>query len=353
MTSTGTHSAAEKGDKHVWVIAAIAASAAVVVTATWTGIGNVAGFPPIPPGHLRIPTGLTLATGTEGYTGYALWAWLGGAYGERSRRFAGITAICALALSLSVQAPYHLMLAENWKHAPVLLVIGSSSVPVVDVILGSVLGHLQLSDKAAAKEAAEAQAQAQRQAEIERAEADERTALRAELEAAREAHETELCGLREDLEAERCARTEAEQEAALRPALEAARDAARTELEAVQAALETEAAARAEAERQAADAEAKAATLARKLAASAGPKKTRRSGPAAGSDKTRSAAETEVPNDFDAQAAALAILADEPDISGAKLAERVGMSERWGQTFKKQLAASRPAGGEETGEDPS
>ena len=44
--------------------------------------------------------------------------------------------------------------------------------------------------------------------------------------------------------------------------------------------------------------------------------------------------------DFDASTQALSILAAEPDISGAKLAERVGMSERWGQNFKKNLAAS-------------
>jgi hypothetical protein len=36
---------------------------------------------------------------------------------------------------------------------------------------------------------------------------------------------------------------------------------------------------------------------------------------------------------------ALRILADEPDISGAKLAERVGMSKRWGQLHKPELVA--------------
>lgn len=46
-----------------------------------------------------------------------------------------------------------------------------------------------------------------------------------------------------------------------------------------------------------------------------------------------------VPQDVDAQAEALAILAGEPGISGAQLGRRVGRSERWGQDLKKKLAA--------------
>jgi len=354
MAPMGTHSA-EKGDKHIWVIAAIAASAAVVVTATWTGIGNVAGFPPIPLGHLRIPTGLTLATGTEGYTGYALWAWLGGAAGERSRKFAGVTAICALALSLSVQAPYHLMLAEHWAHAPVLLVIGSSSVPVIDVILGSVLGHLQLSDKAAAKAAAEAQAAAERQAAIERAENDERAALRRQLAEERRTHEAELTEMRDaaqaEIEAERGAR-----ETALRQAQEAAQAAAssaaqvsamtgrhaeadeelaelRVKVSALEEARHTADEALAEATRRADAAEAKAERLSRKLAPNSGTGRNRNAAPKdAGQNRTT------VPNDVDARAQALAILLEEPNITGKELGERCGRGERWGQLRKSELA---------------
>lgn len=45
------------------------------------------------------------------------------------------------------------------------------------------------------------------------------------------------------------------------------------------------------------------------------------------------------------QAQALAVLNAEPDISGRELAERVGMSERWGQQFKKDLAGHVAEGG--------
>lgn len=117
---------------------------------------------------------------------------------------------------------------------------------------------------------------------------------------------------------------------------EAGRSAALAELNTARAALETAFADRREADSRAEMAEAKAAVLTRKLAASAGG--------AAGAGRGRRTPDAGVPKDFDAQAAALAILAEEPDISGAKLAERVGRSERWGQDFKKQLA-TRPAGG--------
>jgi hypothetical protein len=57
---------------------------------------------------------------------------------------------------------------------------------------------------------------------------------------------------------------------------------------------------------------------------------------------------TEVPKDVDARAEALAILAAEPDISGAQLGLRVGRTGRWGQTFKKNLVGTAPKGQDPT-----
>jgi hypothetical protein len=112
--------------------------------------------------------------------------------------------------------------------------------------------------------------------------------------------------------------------------------------------LEAAGAARADAERRAAEAEAQAATFARKAPANSGaktPRKRPARNPAGSSRKTpATATETEVPDDFDAQAEALRILAAEPRISGAKLAERVGRSERWGQLLKSNLAKAAPQG---------
>lgn len=124
--------------------------------------------------------------------------------------------------------------------------------------------------------------------------------------------------------------------AAQQEALEAAQDAQRAAQDRA-----------AEAERAAVQAAQKAEVLARKLEA-AKPKRPRRAPAqdrAAAPRSTRAEARaTEVPDDLDARAEALAILAAEPGISGAQLGPRVGMSKRWGQEFKRDLAAAAPRG---------
>lgn len=335
-----THGAPGEPRRHLWVIGIIAASAAAEVFATWTGLGGVAGFPVIHVARLRLGLGWTLATGTEAYAGYALWTWLMGAPGERSRKYAMSSALGSLGLSLIGQVAYHLMLASGRTRPPTAVVAFVACLPVVVLMLAAVMAHLVHADASAAQAAEVRRAAAERQAAIERAEADERTALRAGLDAARE-----------ELVAERAARTEAQRNAALRAEAEAARNEA-------QAALDAERAARAEAdathgealaaaetaregaERQAADAEAKAARLTRKLEANG----TRKPGAKAAA-QGRSGTRTTVPSDVDARAEALRILADNPNISGAKLGEACGMSERWGQLRKGELAEHVANGG--------
>jgi hypothetical protein len=207
--------------------------------------------------------------------------------------------------------------------------------------------RVQLAEEQAAAGTAAAQAQEALRAAALRAEEGAQAAVRAALEAAGEAHRARENALLQEGAAERHAREIAEQGASRWSAAEDARIAAEAgrasnadQLRSARDALEAANAARREAEARAEQAEAKAAALARRAGTAAGAKGTRSAGSAAGGG----APATKVPKDFDAQAAALAILAEEPDISGAKLGERVGRSERWGQDFKKQLA-TRPAGG--------
>lgn len=328
---------------HLWVLVIIAACALLEVWASWVTIGSMSGFPEL---FKTIPTDWTLAVTTEAYWGYALYSWLAAAPGPRSRRFAMWSASAVFLLSLTGQGSAHLV--KPGTPPPTPLIVFVTALPVIVLALIAVLVHLRQADREETEKAAQAKAEAERMAAIERAENDDRTALRAQIAEMTEAHEAELCGLREALEAERCARSEAERQAAEREALRVQRDEANTALEAEKTARQAAQDARAEAERQAAELEARTEALTRKLARAAGQKKTRN----AGSGKSRKDPDTAVPNDVDAQAAALSILAAEPDLSGAELARRTGMSERWGQAFKKQLAA-RPAGGEEDGGGPS
>ena len=122
-------------------------------------------------------------------------------------------------------------------------------------------------------------------------------------------------------------------------AAEFARESSAGELRTTREALDAAITARNDAETRAANAETQAATATRKLAATAGAKRTRKTAGPAGP----AGAETKVPKDVDAQAEALSVLADEPDISGAALGPRVGKSPRWGQLYLQKLA-SRPAG---------
>lgn len=284
---------------HLWVLVIIAVCCLVKVWPSWVGIGAEAGFPDFG----KIPTDWTLAVVIEAYWAYAVYAWLAAPAGKRSRLFAMWSAAGVFALSLVGQSAAQVMAAKAVD-------VFANALPVLVLALIAILVHLRRHDRDDAETAERKRAGAERAAAAEAVAADERTTLRAELEAAL---------------------------AALEPAQTRA----------------------AEAEAAAVAAGAKAAELARKLEAARPRKRPRRAAPqrpAAGTrkpprseapaDPAEASAEdpaTEVPNDVDAQAEALAILADEPDISGAKLAERVGMSERWGQTLKKNLAA-RTAG---------
>jgi hypothetical protein len=287
MTRMGKHweesiTAAPPRRDHLWVLVIVAACALLEVWASWVTIGAMSGFPKI--GHL--PTDWTLAVTTELYWGYALYAWLATAPGPRSRRFAMWSAAAVFTLSLTGQGAAHLV-APGTKPSPVLVVF-VTALPVIVLALIAVLVHLRQVDRE------------------EVAEVAEESALRAEL---RSAH--------------------------------AAREAAEAERQAAEAAL-------GDAQREAAEATAKAEALTRKLAASAGAKRGRNAGrrnPAtAGRRKGAEDPATRVPKDVNARAEALGILDTEPGISGAKLGDRVGMSERWGQLFKSEMVRAAPQG---------
>jgi hypothetical protein len=209
----------------------------------------------------------------------------------------------------------------------------------------------QLAQEQAAKRGAAAEAQTALRDAVRQAQADAQNALDDALQTAAEASKARENALRQEIDGQRHAREIAEQGADRwseaedrRIAAEIAQASSAGELRTTREALDAAIEARNAAESRAANAEAQAATLTRKLTAVAGAKRARKNAPAA-ADAGGRAGEAKVPNDVDAQAEALSILADEPDIKGAALGPRVGKSERWGQLFLQRLAA-RPVGGE-------
>lgn len=305
-------------DRFLWPAAVIAACVMLEVWASWLQIGSVSGFPKFG----GMTTGWILPVSTEAYWSCALFAWLAGAPGSASRKFAMWSAAGMFVLSLGGQESAHLLEAGRRAAPPAVVVGFVSALPLVSLALIALLVHLRHADREKAVAVARAAAQAAREAALERAEADERTALRAELETARGT-----------LEAERRARTDAQQEAARLASAEAERAQAVTARDDALAAAESAQGALADAERRAARAEDRAARADRKTGAHAGPRHAR-----TGSAAEAPAGRTQLEIARDARAKAEGILAERPGISGAELAAECGMKERWGQTVKKQVA---------------
>jgi hypothetical protein len=226
-----------------------------------------------------VTTGWILPVTAEAYWGSALWAWLVDPAGPKSRLFAMWSAAAVFALSLAGQESDHLMAFAHRTVPPVGAAMLLTALPLTAVAMGAILIHLRQVDRAEATEA------------------DAMTAAAAELAA-----------LRVQLEVQRAAVSAAQSE-------------------------------RDEAQQHAAELQAKTDVLTRRLAAAAGVKRGRKPPAKRGS----AAPATKVPRNVDVQTEALVILAAEPDITGEELAERVGRSERWGQTFKKNHAHP-PAG---------
>ena len=276
----------------LWVLALIAACGLLEVWASWLQIGSVSGFPKLG----AMTTGWILPVTTEAYWTAALYAWLVAPAGPRSKRFAMWSAAAVFGLSLAGQESDHLLAAAHRTVPPVGVVGFVTALPLIAVALIAVLIEVRHLDQADAEKTAERASVATADAQREAAEASELDALRVRLAGAQEA-------------------------------------------------LGTAQAERADAQRSAQEAEAKAEVMERKMAAQRA--RSARTGKGAETPRGKRAETraTEVPNDVDAQAEALSILAAEPDVSGAQLGPRVGMSKRWGQEFKKNLAgAAAPKG---------
>lgn len=267
----------------IWVLVLIAACGLLEVWASWLQIGALAGFPKLG----AMTTGWILPVTTEAYWTAALYAWLVDPAGPKSKLFAMGSGAAVFALSLAGQESDHLLAAAHEAVPPVWVVGFVTALPLIAVALVAVLIHLRQTDR---DEAAEVVRQAADEAEriaAEAAAADERTVLRAELE------------------------TLAAEVEPLREAL-------------------------AEAAKQAEEDALKRAILERKLAA----QKTSRARANPVRAKSANARANQArEKDVDARTKALPILAAEPDISGAALGLRVGMSKRWGNLHRSELVA--------------
>lgn len=258
------------------------------VWASWLTIASVSGFPRVG----RMTTGWILPVTTEAYWTVALFAWLVIPAGPRSRKFAMWSAAGVFAASLTGQESGHLVAAAGGASNP--FVVGLvTALPLTAVALGAILIHLRQQDWEEADTEQRAQEQAAQRAAELRAEADDRTALRAELATIRDDHATDMSALRETLEAEQTARATAQRDHA-------------------------EALARAEKAEQ-------------KLAAASAQKKRAKGG--------RNARDA----DLTTELRAIRLLDEEPELKaprmGAELGRKLGVSEQTGRRLHSRLTA--------------
>jgi len=131
-----------------WPLFLLSLPALVTIWSGWVGIGEMAGFGPVKilPGisDFTINTAITLPVGLETYAAYSMYAWLT-AVGltDGTRRFAMWSAFGSLALGMAGQVSYHLLVVAGVTKnaAPVGVVIGVSSIPVIVVGFGIGLAH--------------------------------------------------------------------------------------------------------------------------------------------------------------------------------------------------------------------
>jgi hypothetical protein len=135
-----------------WPLLVIAAPAAVAIWSGWVGLGGMCGFGPIHPlpgiaDSFTINTAITLPVGVEAYGAYALAVWLGAkGISAKTRRWARVSAVGALALGCLGQVAFHLLSAARWVQAPWPVVTAVSCLPVVSLALAAALAHMIRGD---------------------------------------------------------------------------------------------------------------------------------------------------------------------------------------------------------------
>jgi hypothetical protein len=139
--------------RRTWPLFLIGLPAAVAVWSGWVGLGGMCGFGIIHPlpgiaDSFQLNTAITLPIGVEAYGGYALGVWADLATPQRVRRFAFRSALGSLALGLLGQVAYHLLAAAGYAHAPWLVTMFVSCIPVAAIGFGMGLHQLLIHTEA-------------------------------------------------------------------------------------------------------------------------------------------------------------------------------------------------------------
>jgi hypothetical protein len=246
-------------------------------------------------------TGWILPVTAEAYWGAALWAWLVDPAGKASRLFAMCSAAAVFVLSLLGQESDHLMAFAGRTAPPVGAAMILTALPLTTIALGAILIHLRQKDRDAATEA------------------DERTAVQAEMDA-----------LRAQLAAAHAAR---EEDAIVLAAVQASLTGARADVETLTRKLE------------AATARKRRTATGRKSPRATGRKSEPVTGSATAPEAEAITAPEEAPADLDSEAKVLWYL--DKGYSASAAGKAAGLTDSRGRQIARDLAKTAP-----TGQDP-
>jgi hypothetical protein len=130
-----------------WPVMLIAAPAGVATWSGWVELGRMTGFGKVAllPGiadNLQLDTAITLPVGVEAYAMYAMYAALAPAsLSASTRRFAAWSAAGALGLGMAGQVAYHLLHAAGRPTAPWEITTLVSCLPVLVLGMAGLLAH--------------------------------------------------------------------------------------------------------------------------------------------------------------------------------------------------------------------
>jgi hypothetical protein len=138
-----------------WPVFLLALPAFVAVWSGWVGLGHLSGFGLIQPfpGFVgwEINTAITLPIGVETYAAYALYVWLSGRSGPKSKSFARASALGSLILGAVGQVAFHVMTANGVTKAPDVIITIVAVLPVAVLGMGAALYHLVRASNEEAK----------------------------------------------------------------------------------------------------------------------------------------------------------------------------------------------------------
>ena len=134
-------------------LSGIIAAAMVSIWGGWVELGHIVGFgavqplPGTPLSHVTVDLAITLPIGAEALLALCVpIALASGSFSARTRRFSWTAMVIMTLVGMTGQVSYHLLTAWSWSTPPTWLVIGTSCLPITNLLVATILVHMVRAD---------------------------------------------------------------------------------------------------------------------------------------------------------------------------------------------------------------